>query len=890
MYTNNKVAKSIRLALMFGGASLALSGVASAQDTSTDNTEAAKKAERIQVTGSRIKRTDMEGDLPVTVIGRDAIDLSGDMSVSDVLRNTTFNSSGSFRPQSGSSAQGTSSVDLRGLGASRTLVLVDGRRLTMSPSTGSSQDLNAIPIGAVERIEVLSDGASAIYGSDAIGGVINVITRKDYNGAQITLGAGQVSVPADGGDRENGSILFGSSDADTQVMGGVSWNNREIVYERDYPWVKPGASLYGNNWIDADFDGTYAAIPGGCNDENFAPNGAMCGYNFNATNANEASSRNESLFLKAKHRVNADWEIYSSATIAQTESFGRYAPAPDSNYFYDAHGDGITANSYNNPTNPNAWMYDPRNENAVAYDPAIGAQGPVHIFHRFAAVGNRDTSVSNENLDLLFGTTGFVNNVEYDFGWRRVRNRSLEIGNGYLAAGTAWGFVEDFNPGYCSDGSFDAANCRYGYDVQNPSSNPADVLSGSAVTTSRDSSFDINEVYGSASFDLFEMNGGISQMFVGAEYRKEVYGDNYDSQSEAGLVGGSAGNSAGGSRNVKAAYFESLFPVTHDFEVSVAGRFDSYSDYGSDFSPKLSVRWALADGYVFRGSWGQGFRAPTLDILTQKTSFSADSVRDEQTCTAFGQDLDCQTQINAYRIANPDLQSESSTQVAFGFAAQPTDWLNFTVDYYDIKVTNRIAFFSSQGLLDREEAGDPIPAGLGVTRRGNGSIEEILTGYGNEGELETNGFDVKVGTDFDFGNAGSLSSQVQWSHTLNYSVDGERDLVKDPGRPADRVVVSNNYNINDLTFAYNLNFIGSQYDKVTANADGGADRTGNIGSWTTHDIQASYSLAWDGKVSFGIQNVFEKLPQLRGFSGRDYNYNLYNGWGRVYYVRYQQNF
>ena len=194
MHTNNKLAKSIRLALMFSGASLALTGVASAQDTSAaEQDEADKAQERIQVTGSRIKRSDLEGDLPVTVIDRDTIDMSGDMSISDLLRDTSFNSAGSSRPESGSSAQGVSTVNMRGLGASRTLVLIDGRRLTMSPSTGSSQDMNSIPIGAVERIEILTDGASAIYGSDAIGGVINVITRKDYNGAQVTLGQGSVS-------------------------------------------------------------------------------------------------------------------------------------------------------------------------------------------------------------------------------------------------------------------------------------------------------------------------------------------------------------------------------------------------------------------------------------------------------------------------------------------------------------------------------------------------------------------------------------------------------------------------------------------------------------------------------------------------------------------------
>src|SRR5690554_5440675 len=247
MHTNSKLAKSIRLALMFGATATAMSGVAIAQDNDADE-EKAERVERIQVTGSRIQRADLEGALPVTVIDREAIELSGETSAADLIRNTTFNSAGSFRPQSGSSAQGVSQVDMRGLGAGRTLVLVDGRRLTMSSSTGSSQDLNSIPMGAIERIEILTDGASAIYGSDAIGGVINVITRRDFNGVELSVGKGQVSIPNDGGDRENGSLVFGSSSDTTSVIGGVSWNKREIIFERDFPWVAPGGSTYGNNF------------------------------------------------------------------------------------------------------------------------------------------------------------------------------------------------------------------------------------------------------------------------------------------------------------------------------------------------------------------------------------------------------------------------------------------------------------------------------------------------------------------------------------------------------------------------------------------------------------------------------------------------------------------
>ncbi|WP_127346694.1 TonB-dependent receptor plug domain-containing protein [Pseudidiomarina mangrovi] len=891
MYTNNKLAKSIRLALMFGGASLALSGAAIAQEAQ-DGEEVEEAQERIQVTGSRIKRTDMEGAVPVTVIDREAIDLSGDMSVSDIIRNTTFNSAGSFRPQSGSSAQGVAQVDLRGLGASRTLVLVDGRRLTMSPSTGSSQDLNAIPLGAVERIEILSDGASAIYGSDAIGGVINVITRKDYNGAQITLGAGQVSVPADGGDREQGSVLFGSSDSKTQLLGGVSWNTREIVFERDYPWVQSGSSIYGNNfryWTGTAWSG-FSGVPNGCGEENFFADGALCRYNFNATNANEASSRNQSLFLKGRHQINNDWAFYANASIAETESFGRYAPAPDSNIFYA--GLATDGDSYNNPTNPDAWMYDPRNPNAVAFTWAGPQNAPVAFYHRFAAMGNRDSTVTNNNKDLLLGFEGTVGDLEVDFGYRRVRNTTNDIGNGYLAATTAWSNVNNFNPGYCSDGSFDAQNCSFGYDIQSPGANPANVLAAGVVTISRISRFDIDEYFANTSFDVMETEAGMIQAFVGFEHRQERYQDKYDSQSEAGLVGGSAGNSAGGGRRVNSGFFEVLVPVTYDFELNFAGRFDKYSDFGSNFSPKASFKWAISDDIIWRGSWGQGFRAPSLDILTQLTSFSADSVVDAQTSLVLCGNATVACQVNAYYIANPDLAAENSRQISTGLAVNVTDDINFALDYYDITISDRIRSFGSQTLIDRTLAGDPIPPGLGVTRDANGVITRIDAGYGNEGTVTTSGLDFNIRVNWDFGSAGALTQNLQASHMLDYSTDGGRNIVRDPGLPRNRVVFSNTYNLNDWTFAYNMNFIGNQYNSVVADVNGadGVARSGNIGSWTTHDVQVSYDTQWDNRFTFGVQNAFEKLPQLRSYGGRDYNYNLYNGWGRVMYVRFQQNF
>ena len=164
----NPLSLSVALALSASSLLLTLPGSSLAAE------QEATELDVVQVTGSHIKRAVIEGALPVTVIDRQDIDISGDISVADFLRNTTFNSFGSFRPQSGSSAQGFAEISLRGLGSGRSLVLIDGRRVPYSPATGSGQDLNSIPLAAVERIEILSDGASAIYGSDAIGGVVNV--------------------------------------------------------------------------------------------------------------------------------------------------------------------------------------------------------------------------------------------------------------------------------------------------------------------------------------------------------------------------------------------------------------------------------------------------------------------------------------------------------------------------------------------------------------------------------------------------------------------------------------------------------------------------------------------------------------------------------------------
>ena len=202
-HNRNPLAKAIHYSL---GASMVAGLAMTAAPVAAQDEEAAD-LDRVQVTGSRIKRTDVEGALPIQVIDRQQIELSGTTSVADLLRQQPINSAGSFRPQSGSSGQSFAGLSLRALGSGRTLILVDGRRAPNAPNIGTAQDLNAVPLGAVERIEILSDGASAIYGADAIGGVVNIITRSDFDGVEAYVGTSDPK-RAGGDTREAGAIFW----------------------------------------------------------------------------------------------------------------------------------------------------------------------------------------------------------------------------------------------------------------------------------------------------------------------------------------------------------------------------------------------------------------------------------------------------------------------------------------------------------------------------------------------------------------------------------------------------------------------------------------------------------------------------------------------------------
>ncbi|MBE0550290.1 MAG: TonB-dependent receptor [Rubrivivax sp.] len=829
MFKKTKICTGVLIAL---GGTLALSSLP----------VLAQSGDRVEITGSRIKRVDAEGALPITTINREEIAASGATTVAEFVRMVPFASTGNFRPQSGSSAQSLAEVNLRGLGAERTLVLIDGRRAAKGPMIGDRVDVNIIPMAMIERVEVLTDSGSSIYGSDAIGGVMNFITRKDFQGIELMAGTSRPRV--EGGDREEAHAIVGVTGEKGRVLGGISVTSRDIVFSRQRPWtVTRGASVYGNNYTTNDAAGNdrfnFTAVPGGCTETNFYMVGASCRYDFTKVAADEAQVKNMSVFMRGDYQISADWTGYLGASISRVDSFGRYAPTP-----------GYVPIDIDSPNNP------------------LRGQEAVNLWHRFAAAGTRDNLTDNSYYNLNLGAQGSFRGIDIDVGVRRSDSQYYELGKNYIVRPLA---QQAFNDGT--------------YDVINPSQNDPAVLNGIKAVITRDARFKDEEFYVNGTVGLFKMGGGTAQLNVGGEYRKETFADLYDSLQEAGVIEGSAGNSSGGSRNIKAMFGEMLLPITSTLETSLSARYERYSDYGSDFSPKIGVKWKPISTLAFRASAGKGFRAPSLPILTQKTTFSAESVVDNVSCLVLnpGED-DCQ--VNTYTIANPSLDSEKSTQFSIGALWEATNWLSFKADYWNVKIDDVIKGIGAQDLVDRSVGTDPrpIPPGLSVSRNAGGVITRIDAGYANEGTLKTDGIDFTVTGNFPLGGMGRVRSELRWTHVLSYK-DGDFDFNGSIGQPQDRAMWVNNWNFGDLTLQWNVNYLGrNEFQPNSTDAR-------SVGSYTTHDLQVSWKTPIKGgTLVAGIVNVGDKLPTRINFDGREFNFNLYDAYGRTPYIRYTQRF
>ncbi|KPZ57946.1 MULTISPECIES: TonB-dependent receptor domain-containing protein [unclassified Pseudoalteromonas] len=871
---NNKVSKAVRLAIAFG----AVSTAAFSSSSFAAEEESAEKVERIQVTGSRIKRTDLEGASPVVSITSADIKLEGDYTVADALRSSSLNSFGSFSERSGSSAQSQATINLRGAGSRRTLVLLNGRRFPGSPTLGgASANLNAIPMAAVERIDIMTEGASSIYGSDAMAGVVNVILKENFEGLTFNIGAGhrdqdegttstEFSVTG-GVSSDKGNITFsfdhqsrkGISDADRDYtkaqIGDLDGDGDIEAYTAD----TVGWSYYGATVLSPDFATASASLL--CDDliseygedtfrrvdanESWGPGSEYCMYAFANVSYNTASIDRNTLYVSANYELTDDIEFFAQTMFVQNSSFGRYAPpaAPWENMSAD------------NPHNP------------------YGEDGAYGLF-RWVGIGTRDGNVDDYNQDLTAGLRGDLdwNNASWEVYYHHNKADNKSVGEYYLSySGLAYNEANDIDLG--SDEGI--ANMK--------------------STTLQSSASTFDQYFAGLGFDLFELPGGAVAHYVGVEYFEQTYEDIYDGQSEAGLIGGSAGNSSMGDRDVTAIFFESVLPVSDTVEVNLKARYDDYSDFGDNLAPAVSARWQVADNVVIRGSYSESFRAPGLDLLNAARTFSAESAIDYSAGSTTSRQYD------TYYTANSELEAEESDYINLGVAWDVNDNLSFKLDYFQLSIDNVIQSKSLQGLLSDEAAGlitavsadtDTSNETFYLKRSASGTLLEAGTSYFNGAGFEIEGFDFTINAnvetdfgDFRFNNVNSV--------TLSYDseVGGVvQDTAGWSGQPDLKSVATISWSLDDHTVSWNSTYTASTSEtEVDEDGDGFYEQSGDLDSWLIHNLTYSYNAGVYGAVTFTVSNLTDEDPVLSSAGTWD-NQDLYNNFGRDYRLNYSISF
>jgi len=931
-HNRNPLAKAINYAL--GAGMVASLAMTAAPVAAQDEEEGTSDLDRVQVTGSRISRLDAEQATPVVTLDREDIDATGYQSVSDVLRNNSFNVFGSLREDSGNTAQGQATVNMRGIGSSRTLILLDGRRIPGSPvMDGQTQNLNNVPFAAVERIEILSDGASAVYGSDAIGGVINIILREDYSGVDMTVR--ETRSDREGGDERMFTITGGISGDKGNITYSLEHSTRDIIFSRDRWWSAasgfdnaefgsqtPGQSLYSKNILSFQ-RGQLLPFNDACesafsdshhyysNDTDpwwglASPEG-LCAYDYTNIMAETAALENTSLFVNTNYDINDDLRFFARGLFARTESFGRYAPA-------------AAAPSWGGPALPEETItYE--GQEITLFELLPGD----YLALRADMIGAaRDTNQYDYVGDFTVGFDGYHGGFDWEAAYQYQKYNMHEWGRGYLS----------------QLGVDQLANM--GWDPRLPTAMQieqfGDELGGAASNSDRLAEMEVHQFDFGVGFDGPDLGGVPVSFFFGGEARDEEYKDLAMHQLEAGNVGGSAGGSSGGDRSRWALFGETLVPLTDGLEASLALRYDDYSDFGDNLSSKVSLRWQAADWAVVRASAGQGFRAPSLDQLYQAGSWSAAFANNIPLCMQELHGLDQRAQLSDVQGlpgfednlaecsgaswetqnatvfgANPDLDAEDSTQYSLGtvfdFSRIIEQDLQLALDYYYTEIDDAITEVGAQDVMWMYfSGGSPLCSDSSYDGGACYSLTPAVMGSEHQAQptnfrsFDTSGLDIKVNYGLDMADAGYLDVNWQTSYVLEYNQRftpaSELQDYTELTVPEYRSNLTLTWSLGDHKLNWHTQFIPShcetavldinKIDKLQAKCSTSGGGKVERASWAHHNVSYSYETPFNSTVTLGVNNVNDKDPIVDASS--DVNKDLYPIVGRQYMVEYNQRF
>ncbi|WP_372870661.1 TonB-dependent receptor [Shewanella sp.] len=947
MLKNSILAKSVRFALVAGAASsaFALPAVYAAED--------GEKVERIQITGSAIKRTDLEGALPVQVIDAAEIAKSGVTSVPDLIASLPSMQGFVAEGESvGGGGGGVQTASLRDLGAEYTLVLVNGRRQVSSDS-GGSVDINSIPLAAIKRVEILSDGASALYGSDAIAGVVNFILKDDV---QETTVSARYSKPQDTSSY-NFNITTGFGDISTDgfnIMASYNHDGKDSLKASDRDFAKTGMvefehagqqliaisgssnAIPGNAYVtynvrDADGNlvivdgkqktGTYALNPykemtGSCH-ETSGPSGNACQFDYTSTLEIQPESTRDNFLLQGVFAVTDSMEVYASATYSKFDMTSRIAPYPTGTFSLGANSDLVQ--DYVIPYLPSDW----EDANGISQDVA-GDATKYAARWRVLPGGNRTNEYSTVTKQFVVGVTGEVADWSYDFA----------INKGDATR------EDNRITGYPLDAEFRALLASGDLNVFLAPEDMSAEQNKAVKDTMYNGNWDTTDtglftVEGKASGVIAEMPAGDVYLGVGFDYREQEYSVSISEANEQELIFlDGKGDEFDLSRNMYGAFAEVIVPVAENFEVTGSLRYDhigatkddmragekTVGDSQADTTYKLSASYRPTDEWLFRASYGTGFKAPTMrQIAEPRVEFGV-------TATAY----DCpeglpaekaqycytdKLQYDVYREGNGDLKPEKSTQYTVGFVWSGDSGTSFGVDYWNVEMQDQVSRLTqNQIFFEADRYSD-----LFVTKTDKGTGDTILAivqAPDNIGKSKTSGIDWS----FDFSNElsfGTWNTNVQGTYmieskNLRIGTTDVWDTSMGKVGPNEAVTfrnqirIANTLTMGDLTQSLYVNYRSGYQDAAAdvafyvaqaADWDEAVDGSlvqKHVPHYFTIDYRMSYALGDSANLIFGIKNLLDEEPPftLNAAAGHQVGYDprYADPYGRTFYVQADYKF
>jgi iron complex outermembrane receptor protein len=809
------------------------------------------KVEKVEVTGSHIKRVDVEGASPIQVIDRKAIEKTGYNSVADVLRDTTANSFGSTREKSGSNAAGVAHVNLRGLGSSNTLVLLNGQRLPSDAVTGAV-DLNLIPMAAIERVEVLKDGASATYGSDALGGVVNVITRKNFTGNEVSLVQTQPQLP--GGNKREISLVNGINTKKLNMVNVVYYRDNDLVNSRDRDWTNKGVSSIGSPGAYRNTGQTWKA-DSSCPSGQFevTPQGEICKYKYSDFSTELPELQQVSALSESIIDINDKLKLKARLGATQRTAKWSFAPAP---------GTFVIPGAVADTLGPGGTPL-----------PGATPGQDLQVRYRLAELGTRDTEVESYSYNALAGAkiqTSDTWELELTTAHNRIESSDEGV-NGYALTDKLVSAIQSgqFNPFAPEGQKGNIDNTRY---------NPLE------KTSSELTSLELK-----ATGEIGEISGGAVGLAVGATVTNQKYADVFDARSVAGDVFGSAGSSGGGGRDTQAVFTEFSLPVSEKLEVQLAGRYDRYSDFGDTVNPKAAVLYKLNKKLLLRGSAGTGFKAPLMQDLYAATSEGFPTFIDAVACknekALGGATPSCNPlQYLVTSSGNKGLKEEKSVSYNVGVIYEPNRSISFGVDTFVAQLNNKVGIDYDDAMKAELAGVDLAKYGVKVNRDSNGYIQDIVAPMQNLSSQELSGADLATTV-----RVGKMRIAVEHSRMFYFKEEGfpgagYEDKLGKNGLPEWRNTATIGYNPTenqDVSFAATTI---AGHEKAVA-------EKGDLPEFTSLDFNYSINIKNLGVLTAGVKNLLGQIPPIDDTNvSTPLDTTLYDQIGRQFYTGLKATF